>query len=90
MISRMKTMKNEKYSFDYDAEMDLLYINIGNPVPGYESKITNEIFIRKNLDDDEIIGADIYDVSKNNLAETLNKLPFVTPYKTIKKLLVKN
>lgn len=87
MIIKTKAMKNKKYSFDYDVENDMLYISIGEPVPGYESKITDSVFVRKNLDDDEVIGADIYDASKNNLKEALNKLPFFTPYGKIERLI---
>ena len=68
---------NMKINFDYDNEMDILYLSKGKPKAGYTVKLTSDIFIRKDLDNDQTIGADICDVSTHDFDEIVAKLPFL-------------
>lgn len=68
---------NMKINFDYDNEMDILYLSQGKPKAGYTVKLTSDIFIRKDLDNDQTIGADICDVSTHDFDEIVAKLPFL-------------
>lgn len=68
---------------DYDKDNDLLYLNLGKVVSGYEEKLSDNIYLRKSLSDDTVIGADIYYASQIDLKNAIDKLPFKVNYKTI-------
>ena len=70
-------------SIDYDKGADLLYLNLGENIAGYEEKLADNIYLRKSLADDKVIGADIYHVSQVNLKNAIEKLPFKVNYETI-------
>lgn len=82
-----------KIDFDYDDDMDILYLSKGKPKAGYAVKLAPDIFLRKDLINDQIIGADICDVSTHDFDDVANLLPFtVTPVEVsaIKKALPNN
>lgn len=68
---------------DYDKDADLLYLNLEENIAGYEEKLADNIYLRKSLTDDKVIGADIYHVSQVNLKNAIEKLPFKVNYETI-------
>lgn len=68
---------------DYDKDADMLYLNLGENIAGYEEKLADNIYLRKSLTDDKVIGADIYHVSQMNLKNAIDKLPFKVNYETI-------
>lgn len=68
---------------DYDKDVDMLYLNLGENIAGYEEKLADNIYLRKSLTDDKVIGADIYHVSQMNLKNAIDKLPFKVNYETI-------
>lgn len=52
-------MQDHKKSFNYDSEYDILYIFTTPPRIAYEDEIEPGVFLRKDDNSDEIIGATI-------------------------------
>ena len=62
--------KKDNLQWDYDADADVLYISVGQPVKGEGIDLGNDIVVRINSETKEIIGFTII----NPLKKTLNEL----------------
>lgn len=52
-------MSTNNLTFDYDKKHDILYISVGDPRPSYSDEILPGVFLRRDLDTDEISGVTI-------------------------------
>lgn len=59
---------------NYDSKFDVLYINIGNPVPSYGDERVPGLVILKNIHTDEITGVTIFDFMKRVKDNTMDDL----------------
>ncbi|HFJ9435819.1 TPA: DUF2283 domain-containing protein [Bacillus cereus] len=77
----MFVQKNKKVS--YDTEHDVLYIFFGDPRIAYEDEVSPGVFLRKDDDTDEVIGAIIMDYQRNSQKRMANILPFKIDFEEI-------
>lgn len=53
-----------KTNINYDAQNDVLYISFGEPRPSYSDTYEDGIYIRYDMDTDELTGITILDFTK--------------------------
>jgi uncharacterized protein YuzE len=68
---------------NYDNDHDILYIFIGPPKIAYEDEVYPGIFLRKDDDTDEVIGAVITGYKKLDVNDLLKSIPFQIDFEDI-------
>ncbi|SFA56116.1 Protein of unknown function [Parageobacillus thermantarcticus] len=76
-------VQKENEKINYDKEHDVLYIFIGPPRMAYEDEVSPGIFLRKDDDTDEVIGAIIMGYRKIDIDHLINVIPFQIDFKRI-------
>lgn len=84
MLDQNRKQSNKKM-WQYDADHDVLYISIGDPVPSYSDEDSIKgVFIRRAFEDNRVTGATIIDYSKRNKQVLMGVLPFKINLEKIK------
>lgn len=58
----------------YDSEADVLYISFGEPRPSYSEDFEEGIYLRYDMETDELTGVTILDFAKRK--HDIEKMPF--------------
>lgn len=76
-------VQKENETINYDKEHDVLYIFLTHPRAAYEEEVSPGIFLRKDDDTDEVIGAIIMGYQKIGIDHLINVIPFQVDFKRI-------
>lgn len=69
-------MRGQQNVINYDQKYDILYIFISPPSIAYEEEIKPGVFLRKDDDTDEVIGATISGYKNMNKSTLDDIIPF--------------
>ena|SRR5690606_3540150 len=69
-------VQKENIEINYDKEHDVLYIFLCQPRAAYEEEVAPGIFLRKDDDTDEVIGAIIMGYRDIDVDHLKNVIPF--------------
>lgn len=65
-------MKRVPIQINHDKSGDVLYIVFGEPKPSFAETIGDGVYVRKDMDTDELRGITILDFSKRSTDELLH------------------
>lgn len=53
-----------EFKVNYDLDNDILYLSFGDPKPSYSENFDKGVYLRKDMNTDELTGITIMDFSK--------------------------
>lgn len=66
MIEDIKKIYSD-VEFDYDEEVDVLYVSFGKPKKAISEDLGNGVIIRYNEEDDELVGMTLIGIKKRSI-----------------------